>query len=223
MKKVVLAGNGTTAEILYAYLTQDNRYEVVGVVADDDFVETDNFIDVPCVQFSCLEKSSDIDDVVIVMAMGYDNLNRSRQSMFERLKALGYKIETYIHEDAKVYTSNKIGAGSVILSGAILEPYTKIGENSMLWCNTTVAHHAQVNDHCWLASGCVISGKATIGDNSFIGVNSTIVNEVKVNTLNVVGANALISKCTQSNTVHLARSGEQFRYSAEEYIKFFGV
>ncbi|MGF1765966.1 acetyltransferase [Enterovibrio makurazakiensis] len=223
MKSIVLAGNGTTAEILYEYVKQDSRYNVVAVIADDEYVKDQNFLDVPCLKLSALECHYHNSDVAVVIAMGYDDLNRSRQSMFDRIKHIGYKIETYIHPDAKVYTSNQIGEGSVVLPGAVLEPYSKLGKNSMIWCNSTVAHHADIGDHCWLASGCVISGSAVVGDNTFIGVNSTIVNEVEVGKLNLVGAGALISKCTKANTVHLSRSGEQFRFSAEEYIKFFGV
>lgn len=223
MKKVVLAGNGLTAEILFEYLYLDDRYAVVGVVADDEFVLCDDFLGVPCIKFSELSKYYGSEDIVIVMAMGYGELNRSRQSMFERLKSHNYAIETYIHNDAKVYTRYDIGDGSVVLPGAVVEPFCRVGSNTLIWCNTTIAHHASIDSHCWLASGSVISGGAIVRDNTFIGVNATIVNGVEVSKLNIVGANALISKCTQPNTVHLSRSGEQFRYSSEEYIKFFGV
>lgn len=223
MKEVVLAGNGTTAEILYAYLKLDKRYSVVGVTADDVYVKDSKFIDVPCVNFSELEEHFDQDKVVVIIAMGYHDLNRSRELMFERIKERGYQIETYIHEDANVYTSKAIGEGSLIFPGAVLEPYSYVGSNSIIWCNTTIAHHAYVGNNCWLASGCVVSGSARICNNAFIGVNATVVNEVEVSKFNIVGANALISKCTQPNTVHLSRSGEQFRYSSEEYVKFFGV
>lgn len=223
MKNVVLAGNGITAEILHAYLMQDERYKIVGVVADDEFVENDTFMGLPCVKLSQIEQRFDSGKVVVIIAMGYHDLNRSRQQMFCKIKSTGYKVETYLHQDAKIHTSKLIGEGSIVLPGAVLEPYCSVGSNSMIWCNTTVAHHSSVGDNCWLASGCVVSGSAKVRDNAFIGVNSTIVNEVEVSELNIVGANALISKCTKPNTVHLSRSGEQFRYSAEDYIKFFGV
>ena len=223
MKKVVLAGNGTTAEILYTYLAADKRYNAVGVVADDDFVKADRFIDVPCVPLSQIKHNFDPEEVMVIIAMGYHDLNRSRQKMFKKIKSLGYSVEAYLHQDAKIHTSNLIGEGSIVLPGAVLEPYCSLGSNSMIWCNTTVAHHASVGNNCWLASGCVVSGSAKVHDNAFIGVNATIVNEVEVSELNIVGANALISKCTKPNTVHLSRSSELFRYSAEDYVKYFGV
>ena len=223
MVDIILAGNGVTAEILLSYLSQDSRYNVVGIVADDKFVASEKIIGIPCISFSKLNQIFDPKSVSVIMAMGYDDLNRSRDSMFKRIKKKGFSIETYVHPDSKVYTNLSLGEGSVILPGAILEPYTSLGENTMVWCNVTIAHHAKVGDHCWLASGCVVSGQAVINNNSFLGVNSTVVNAVEVGERNIVGANALITKCTQENKVYLARSGEEFRFSSEEYIKFFGV
>ena len=59
--------------------------------------------------------------------------------------------------------------------------------------------------------------------NSFVGVNATIVNDVTVEAYNIVGASALISKCTKPHAVNLARSAEPFRYSSEDYVKYFGI
>ena len=38
MKKVVLAGNSVTAEIINSYLQKDKRYEVVGATVDEIFM-----------------------------------------------------------------------------------------------------------------------------------------------------------------------------------------
>ena len=69
----------------------------------------------------------------------------------------------------------------------------------------------------------MISGKATISRNTFVGVNATVVNNITVGEYNVIGGGALITKDTKANTVHLARSAEQWRFSAEDYAKYFGV
>jgi sugar O-acyltransferase (sialic acid O-acetyltransferase NeuD family) len=157
------------------------------------------------------------------MASGYSNLNKGRESLYARLKDMGLAIETYIHPDARVYTSHPLGEGSIVLPGAVIEPHVRVGVNTMIWCNVTLAHHCEVGDHCWIASGAVISGKAAIGRNTFVGVNATIVNEIAVSDYNIIGASALISKNTKPGGVYLARSGEEFRYSSEDYVRYFGV
>ncbi len=223
MQKVILAGNGITAEILYAYLQQDTRYEVIACVVDDAYVDSASCKEIPSLGLSELMTKHAPDTCRVIMAMGYDNINRTRESMFTKLKELGYTMETYVHPDAMIYTANPLGEGAIILPGAVLEPYTSVGANTLVWAHVTVAHHATVEDHCWLASGAVLSGKAVVKRNTFVGVNATIVNEVEIGEYNIVGAGALMTKCTAAKVVHLARSGEPFRYSSEEYVKFFGV
>jgi len=220
---VILIGNTLAADILLGYLRLDPRYEILGSAVDDTYIDKNILVDLPCVGLSRLLELFPPEQHAVIMAIGYDNLNRTRESMFVKVKELGYTVLTYIHPDAKIYSEHPVGEGSVVLPNAVIEPHACVGVNTAIWCNTTVAHHAVVGDHCWIASGTVLSGQAKVGRNSFVGVNATVVNKVEVGEYNVIGAAALISKCTKPYAVHLARSGELFRYSSEEYIKYFGV
>ncbi|WP_076998629.1 acetyltransferase [Variovorax sp. KK3] len=223
MTKIVLAGNAITAEILSTYLRRDARYEVVGLTVDDAFVSKGGVDGFRTVGVSALAEAFSPATHRVIMAMGYDDLNRTREGMFERLKAMGYGVETYIHPDARVYTDHPVGEGSIVLPGAVVEPHARVGCNTMVWSNVTVAHHSSVGDHCWVAAGSVISGQARVEHHSFLGVSSTVVNAVTVGEFNIVGAGAMISRDTKPHTVHLARSAEPFRYSSEDYVKHFGI
>jgi sugar O-acyltransferase (sialic acid O-acetyltransferase NeuD family) len=223
MKKVVLAGNAITADILCGYLAGDKRYDVVGLTVDDSFVDQGGITGLETVALSRLREVGKPHDCGVIMAMGYNDLNRSRESMYFRLKKMGYHIETYVHPDARVYTEYQLGEGCVVLPSAVIEPHVRLGENSVVWSNVTLAHHSRVAEHCWVASGAVISGQAHIERNSFIGVNATVVNEVVIGEYNIIGGGALITKNTKANTVHLARSGEELRFSSQDYEKYFGV
>lgn len=222
MKKVILAGNAITADILNCYLVQDSRYQVLGLTVDDDFLQGGGVQGLDTIALSQLREKHRPQDCAVIMAMGYNDINRSRESMFHRLKEMGYRIETYVHPDAKVYTKHPLGEGCVILPSAVIEPHVRLGANSMVWANVTLAHHSSVAENCWLASGAVLSGQAHVGRNSFIGVNSTIVNEVVIGEYCIIGAGALITKNTKASSVHLARSGEEHRFSSQDYVKFSG-
>lgn len=223
MIKVLLAGNATTADILSSYLVEDDRYELIGLVVDDEYVDSGGVDGYESTAFSTLEQVHRPNDCRVIMAMGYNDLNQPRESMFSRLKEKGFGIETYVHPDARVYTQYPLGEGCVVLPAAVLEPHVTLGENTMVWCNATLAHHSKVAAHCWIASGAVISGHAQVAKNSFIGVNATVVNEVVINEYNIVGGGALITKNTKLSSVHLARSGEELRFSSQDYAKHFGV
>lgn len=223
MKKVILAGNAITAEILSHYIQKDSRYKIAGFSVDDEYMEQNRSADYDCIPLSRLKETHSPQDCVVIMAMGYHDINRSRESMFHRLKEMGYHIESYIHPDAKIYTQHPLGEGCIILPSSVIEPHVRIGANTLIWANVTVAHHSSIAEHCWLASGAVISGQVQIRRNVFIGVNATIVNEVIIDEFCLIGAGALITKSTKASSVHLARSGEELRYSAQDYVKFFGI
>jgi sugar O-acyltransferase (sialic acid O-acetyltransferase NeuD family) len=223
MKKVILAGNAITADILNEYLLQDPRYEVIGLTVDDEYVNQGGIEGVETVPLSKLQQRYDVADYVIIMAVGYNGLNRNREALFDRVKDMGYTVETYIHPDAKIYTESPLGEGSVVLANAVLEPHAKLGADTLVWCNTTLAHHSEVGDHCWIASGSVISGHAVVKNNVFLGVNATVVNKVIVGEFCIIGGGALITKSTKASSVHLARSAEELRFTSEDYDKHFGI
>jgi len=222
-QSLILIGNGITAEIISGYIQYDSRYTIAGAAVDDVYVDKGTLKGVACTSFSQVVKDFPPGQHKALMAIGYADLNRTRETLFNKIKELGYEVLTYIHPDARIYSHEPIGEGSIVLAGSVIEPHAKVGKNSMIWCNITIAHHSTVGDHCWIASGTVISGQAKVGNNSFVGVNATIVNKVEIGEYNIVGASALISKCTKPRSVYLARSGEPFRYSSEDYIKHFGV
>ncbi|MBQ9537263.1 MAG: acetyltransferase [Desulfovibrionaceae bacterium] len=223
MQKILLAGNGITARIMYGYLLHDTRYQVEGCVVDDDFVSNAVFKDVKSFKLSEIQQHFPKDKVELIMAVGYAQVNQVRQSLFERLKDLGYHFHTYIHPKSTILSDKPIGEGSILLPGALVEPNASIGRDCFLFGNVVVAHDAVIEDHCWLAAGCVVAGMARVGQASFLGVNATISNKVEIGAHNIVGGSAFMTRSTKPNMVHLARSGEPFRCSAEEYAKYFGV
>jgi sugar O-acyltransferase (sialic acid O-acetyltransferase NeuD family) len=223
MKKIILAGNAITADILYSYISADSRYEVIGLTVDDEFLSQGCIDEIPSAGLSQLHETFPPHSCSVVMAVGYNDLNRVRESLFLRLKDMGYSIETYVHPDARVYSEHPLGEGCVVLPAAVIETHVQVGANTMIWCNVTLAHHSSVAENCWVATGTVLSGHAKVSRNSFVGVNATVVNEVTVGEYNIIGAAALITKDTRPHSVHLARSAELFRYSSEDYVKYFGV
>src|SRR5262249_34157797 len=203
-QRIILAGNAVTAQILHSYLVGDARYELVGLTVDDEYVSSGLLTAIRSVPTSEAKQAFSPSDCRVVMAIGYDNLNRVRESMFFRLKTMGYVMETYVHPQAQVHSANPLGEGCVILPGAVIEPYATVGANTMVWTNVTLAHHCSIAEHCWIAAGTVVSGQAKVLRNSFLGVNSTIVNDVTVSEYTIVGASAMVSKDTKPHTVHLA-------------------
>ena len=223
MQKLIIIGNSTAAKILYGYLKDDKRYKIVAFSVNKQFITDKKLFNVDVIDIELLNDKYHVKEHKIILGLGYNNINKDREEMFQKVSKLGYLIETYIHPDAKVFNEFNIGKGSIVLPNSVIEPYSQIGKNSVIWANCTVAHHSIIEDNCWIASGCVIAGEATIKNNSFLGVNSTVVNKIIIESFNIIGANTMISKNTKPNEVYLSRSGEKHRFNAGDYAQYLGI
>jgi len=219
MDRLLVIGNAMTAELLHAYLEQDHRYEIVAFAVDQEYIKTETFHGLPLVDLARVSEMYPPSQCKILLGTGYGNLNRNREGLFSRAKSMGYSIETYIHPDARIYSTD-IGEGSIIMANTLVDVYANIGANSVVWSGASVCHHTSIGSNCWMATGSVVSAEANVGDNSFIGVNATVVNQVSMGTHNFIGAGAFIAKNTPDYAVYVSRQTEKFRLSSEEYLRF---
>ncbi|NND81382.1 MAG: acetyltransferase [Gammaproteobacteria bacterium] len=223
MQKIILIGNNISADILHQYLLRDNRYQVVAFAVDSDYLQEPIKMGLPVVDINNLTTAYSSDTHKVIMAIGYSQLNQTRQELFNRVAAMGFAAETYVHPDASIFNggemSGGIGEGSVIMPQTIVEPFAVVGKNSVIWGNCLIGHHAVVGDNCWLASGTVLAGSAAIGNNTFLGVNVTVSQHVKIAGRNIIGSATAIHKDTRENEVYLSRHSEKHRFTADDYAQ----
>ena len=217
VKKIILLGNSVAAEIVAFLLSKINTVEVVAFTVSNSCLKEPEFLSKPIYPLENLSKICSPDEYQLVNAIGYSNVNKHREHLFQYAKAMGYTFLTYVHPQAAVLTENAIGEGVLIMPNVVIEPYATIGANTVIWSNAVIAHHAMVHENCWVAAGTVISGHASIGKNTFVGVNATIVDNSVVAEYNIIGANVLLSKNTNPHDVILARSGEKHRFASDDY------
>lgn len=222
MQKILIIGNGITADILYQYLKLDGRYQVVGFAIDANYIADDKKFDLPVIPIQDVINTFPPDSHKAIVAIGYSNLNKLRAEFFFKIKDFGYQVETYIHSMAGVFNDRKeIGEGCIVLPGTVIEPYVVLAENTFIWANCVIGHHAQIDSNCWIASGSVVAGEAKVGANSFLGINASIANQVKIGAYNIIGSNTSIQKDTANNQVYLSGQGDKHRFSAEDYAQYY--
>lgn len=218
MQNIILIGNAITAEIIYGYIKDDTRYNICAFAVDKDYISDAEIKGLPVIDLEEMSHHFPSDKHMALMAIGYHNLNTTREHLYQRTKDMGYKVLTYIHENASVHSTD-IGEGSIVLPGSVVEPHVKIGKNNVIWANCTIGHHAQLGDHNWIASGTVLAGEAKLADRCFLGVNTTIANKVSIASDNLIGAHTSIQKDTKENEVYLSRQGEKHRFPAKDYAE----
>jgi sugar O-acyltransferase (sialic acid O-acetyltransferase NeuD family) len=220
-KKLIIYGIGETAQIAYEYFTHDSDYEVVAFTADQEYIKENELYNLPVVPFETIEDHYAIDAYEMFAAATYNQLNRVRAKMYEKAKAKGYKLASYISSKAFVWHNVKLGDNIMIFENNVVQHQCEIGNNVVLWSGNHVGHQTKIKDHVYLSSHCVISGFCVIGDYSFLGVNSTYNDNIHVAQDTIVGSGALVVKSNDKKGCVMV--GSPARAAAKTSYEAFNV
>jgi sugar O-acyltransferase (sialic acid O-acetyltransferase NeuD family) len=188
--------------MVHFYLTHDSEHEVVAFTVSREQLTEPEYKGLPVVPFEGLADSHPPDEFSMYVAVGYRDVNRTRASLYEQAKQLGYELVTYISSKATWWDANEIGDNCFIFEDNTIQPYVKIGNDVVLWSGNHIGHRAEIGDHCFLSSHVVVSGYTRIGAYTFVGVNSTFRDAITVGESNVIGAGALIMRDTADAEVY---------------------
>jgi sugar O-acyltransferase (sialic acid O-acetyltransferase NeuD family) len=216
-KKAVIFGTASFAEVVHFYLTHDSIYEVVAFTATGDYISAPSFRGLPLVLFEQVKERYPPDEHEMFVAVGYVNLNRTRERFCFEAKAKGYRLLTYVSSKATVWTK-AIGENCFILEDNTLQPFVSIGNDVVLWSGNHIGHHSRIDDHCYITSHVVISGHCHIRSHTFIGVNATLRDSITVGRENIIGAGALILRDTGEGEVY-AEKGTDIHGKPSSEIK----
>jgi sugar O-acyltransferase (sialic acid O-acetyltransferase NeuD family) len=172
-KKVIIFGILDTSELAHWYLENDSDYIVEAFTVHKKYKSMDEFLDLPVVAFEDLKKYYPPNEYMLFAPMTARNMNRLREKVYLEGKQMGYRYISYISSKATI-CKNIIGENCFILEDNTIQPFTKIGNNVVMWSGNHIGHHGDIKDHVFFTSHVVMSGHCVINSYCFFGVNSTI-------------------------------------------------
>ncbi len=200
--KIVIVGDGETAEIAYEYFTHDSMHEVVGFAVETAYKKRDELFGLPVVAFEEIERHFSPQEHLAFAAISYTQLNRVRARIFRAIKAKGYTCASYVSSRAFVWHNAEIGENCFIFENNVIQYKVKIGNNVVLWSGNHIGHQTVIEDNVFISSHVVVSGYCTVGANTFMGVNSSVANDVKVAPDNIIAMGAVIHKHTEPRKIY---------------------
>lgn len=191
-KRLIIAGDSAFAEVAFEYFTVDSAYEVVAFCVEREFLRRDTLFGVPVVALEGLEDHYAPQDHAFFAATVYTQGNRLRARLYATMKAKGYQPASFISPRAAVWRNAKIGEHCFIFEDNVIQPFTEIGDDVVLWSGNHIGHHATIGSHTFISSHVVISGFVNVGEYCFMGVNSAVGNNVRIGDRCTIGAGAVI-------------------------------
>jgi len=209
MAKIIIFGIKDTAELAHFYLTHDSVHEVVAFCVNEEYIESECFKGLPVIALEVVEDIYSVDEYKFFAPMTAVNMNRNREDIYNLLKEKGYSLISYISSRATIFPEAEIGDNCFILENNTIQPFTRIGNNVVMWSGNHIGHHGTIKDHVFFTSHVVLSGHCIIEPYCFFGVNSTIKDGTKLASGTLVGMAASITKDTQEWGVYVGNPAKK--------------
>lgn len=201
MRQLIVFGAQAFAEICHYYFSKQSDYQVVAVTVDGAYIRESKFCGLPVVPFEELHQKFPSTVADMFVAVGHQKLNSQREAKVVQAESKGYTLAKFVSPKANVADDLVIGPNSMVMEYTSLQPFIRIGKNSIIWTETRMGFRCEVRDHCWVVSA-IFGERVSIGDNSFVGLNATIAPKVNVAPSNVIGAGALVMSNTKEFEVY---------------------
>ena len=219
IKKLLIFGDSTFAEVAYECFTHDSDFVVVGFVVESNYLTKTELFGLPVVPIDHLDEFFPSKEIYFYVALVYSQMNRLRKRLYLTLKSLGYRPASYISSRSFVWHNVEIGEHCFIFEDNTLQPFVNIGDNVVCGVETILAI-TLVYENCFISSHVVVSGHCAIGSSSFLGVNSTIANNIELGSDNWVGPGVLITKSTDNESLFKVNPPAPSKVST---LRFFRV
>lgn len=120
-----------------------------------------------------------------------------RRKIVEKLGDREYL--TVIHPSAVMADSVKLGCGTVVMAGTILNPYAEIGNHCIVNTGAVVEHDCKIGDFVHIAPHSTICGATEVGEGTWIGAGTTVIQCVKIGKNCFIGAGSVVVKDIPDN------------------------
>jgi sugar O-acyltransferase (sialic acid O-acetyltransferase NeuD family) len=220
MKDLIIFGNGKIADVIFYYAKHDCDFNIVAFTVDRQFTGDKKFHDLPVLPFDEIVEHYNPNKYSMFIAIGYQDLNRLRESKYVDAKNMGYEMVSIVSPLSKLPSTVHYGENCFIMPPSLIHPEVLIGNNTFVWNGAMIGHHTIIGNNCWLTSCTNISGAVKTGNNCFFAVNSTVGHGVTIGDRCFLGANTLVTKNLPDRKVVIEESSKVFRLESELFLRF---
>jgi UDP-3-O-[3-hydroxymyristoyl] glucosamine N-acyltransferase len=173
-KPLILVGDSVFAEIAFEFFQFDSEFEVVAFSVEREFLKREEMFGRPVVAFEELPEIYSPAHHSIFVAIVFTQFNRLRTRLYCESKTKGFAIASYLSSAAQIRPKTVIGEHCFICEDTVIQPFTRIGRNVVIWSGNQICHRCSLEDNVFVLPNCIISDGVTIGVNSIIGANVTV-------------------------------------------------
>jgi sugar O-acyltransferase (sialic acid O-acetyltransferase NeuD family) len=203
MKPLLLIGSSGHAAAVLNTIEMEGRYRVVGLLDSFEALGALKHGYPVCgAPEDAARIAAELDCRSFFIAVGD---NWSRQCLAEKLKLAVPDAEcpTLIHPQTIVSRTVELGAGTVVLEGAIIQADVAIEAGCIVNAAAGIGHGCHIGAYASLSGGVRLAGSCSVGERSAVGIGACVIEKIKIGRDSVVSAGAVVFKDVQEETVVL--------------------
>ena len=204
MKKIVVFGSGSHAKVVFYEILKIKKFKIIGFI-DEKLSKGKIIIKCPEGAFRCIGKISEVINKknnfsgIIAIANNF-----IREQVYNKITSLNkkFKFEKIISKNAIINSNVKIGHGSVVIGGSIINPDTVIGDHCLINTSASIDHDNILENFSSVGPGVITGGSVIIKKSSFIGIGSVIKNNITIDKNTLVGGNSFVNKNCKKDSIY---------------------
>lgn len=190
-EKLILIGGGGHCKSCIDVIESTGTYEISGIL---DLPET---LGQETLGYKVIGNDDDIkkfhkEGFSFLITLGQIKSANRRKQIFEFLEQIGAKTPIIISNKATVSQYSRIGKGTVVMHGTLINAEAEIGENCIVNSGAIIEHDAKVGNHTHISTHAVVNGNGKIGSECFLGSNACISSQISVSDKIIIGAGSTI-------------------------------
>ena len=194
-KEIIIIGSSGHAKTIIDIIEKENKYKIIGLIDDYRKIGEKTFGYNILGGLENINKFSNIRKAIIAVG---DNF--SRKKIKQRIEHKFNFIQA-IHPSSTIGKNVKIGDGTAIMAGAIINPSTAIGKHCVVNTNSSLDHDCFMDDYASLAPNVTTGGNVIIGKNSSICLGANIINDITIGQNTIIGAGSCVLKNISDNII----------------------
>lgn len=196
---VILIGAGGHARSCIDVIEQQGYFQIAGLVGLPEQRHTQHL------GYAVIGTDSDLPELTktyqyALITVGQIQTAEHRIRLYQQATQLGFQLPVIIAPTAHVSRHAKLGAGTIVMHGAIVNASASVGNNCIINSRALLEHDAIVYDHCHIATGAILNGDVTVGASSFIGSGCIIKEGVTIEKGCLVGMGLTVRHNLSVNT-----------------------
>lgn len=135
----------------------------------------------------------DPNHIELVNAVGSVAVPETRQRIYNKFVARGYRFATVVHPRAHVAASAVLAQGAQIMAGATIQSRAIIGANTIVNSSASVDHDSTIGMHTHIAPGVVLSGNVCVGQSCHIGTSASVIQSIEIGSYSFIAAGSIVT------------------------------